>query len=208
MPVTINYQSPIKPIETSGSFWLQWLLVTLLGFVASLFWIEIGERPDIGIIEGIIGGTIIGLAQWLVLRRHLSLAWWWIIASLLGWGVMGLSSFGVIGWFAPRTMRLFPRLVYGVIDGATLGLILGMAQWWVLRQYVSKAWGWIFTNSLNWSISLAVGWIVGGLLRRFTQMFLSEVLGLGVTWMLVAGFTGMTLIRLLREVPPLNGRGL
>ncbi|MEQ9356079.1 hypothetical protein [Coleofasciculus chthonoplastes] len=200
MPVTINYQSPIKPIETSGSFCLQWLLVTLLGFVASLFWIEIGERPDIGIIEGIIGGTIIGFAQWLVLRRHLSAAWWWIIVSFLGWGVMGLSSFGVIGWFAPRTMRLFPRLVYGVVDGATLGLILGMAQWWVLRQYVSKAWGWIFANSLYWSISLAVGWIVGGLLRRFTQMFLSEVLGLGVTWMLVAGLTGISLIRLLRSL--------
>jgi hypothetical protein len=208
VPVTIHYQSPIKPIETSGSFCLQWLLVTLLGFVASLFWIEIGERPDIGAVEGIIGGALIGFAQWLVLRRHLSSAWWWIIVSFLGWGVMGLSSFGVIGWFAPRTMRLFPRLVYGVIDGATLGLILGMAQWWVLRQYVSKAWGWIFTNSLNWSISLAVGWIVGGLLRRFTQMFLSEVLGLGVTWMLVAGLTGISLIRLLREVPPLKGRGL
>ncbi|MEQ8462981.1 hypothetical protein [Coleofasciculus sp. E1-EBD-02] len=207
MPVTINYQSPIKPIETSCSVWLQWLLVTLLGFVASLFWIEIGERPDINMIEGIIGGTIIGFAQWLVLRRYLSSAWWWIIASLLGWGVMGLSSFGVIGWFAPRTMRLFPRLVYGVVDGATLGLILGMAQWWVLRQYVSKAWGWIFTNTLYWAISLAVGWIVGGLLRRFTQMFLSEVLGLGVTWMLVAGLTGITLIRLLGKVPTIKGSG-
>ena len=198
MPVTIHYQFPIKPIKTSGSFCLKWLLVTLLGFVASLFWIEIGERPDIGVLEGIIGGTIIGFTQWLVLRRHLSSAWWWIIASLLGWGVMGLSSFGVIGWFAPRTMRLFPRLVYGIVDGATLGLILGMAQWWVLRQYVTQAWGWIFANSLNWSISLAVGWIIGGILRHFTHLFLSEVVGLGVTWMLVAALMGMTLIRLLR----------
>ncbi len=132
---------------------------------------------------------IIGFAQWLVLRRHLSSAWWWIFASLLGWGVIGLSSFGFIGWFAPRTLGLFPRLVYGVIDGATLGLILGMAQWWVLRQYVSKAWGWIFANILYWSISLAVGWIVGGILRHFTHLFLSEVVGLGITWMLVAGLT-------------------
>jgi len=105
-------------------------------------------------------------------------------------------------------MRLFPRLVYGVVDGATLGLILGMAQWWVLRQYVSKAWGWIVANILYWSIGLAVGWIVGGILRRFTHLFLSEVLGLGVTWMLVAGLTGITLIRLLREVPTIKGRGL
>jgi len=208
VPVTINYQSPIKPIETRCSFWLQWLLVTLLGFVTSLFWIEIGERPDINMIEGMIGGTIIGFAQWFVLRRHLSAAWWWIIASVLGWGVMGLSSFGFIGWFAPRTMRLFPRLVYGTVDGATLGLILGIAQWWVLRHYITNAWRWIVTHILYWSISLVIGWVIGGILRHFSHLFLGEVLGLGVTWMLVAGFTGITLIRLLPEISMSKNRGL
>lgn len=195
MPVTINYQSATQPIQTRRSFCFQWLYLTLLGFLASLFWIEIGERPDMGMIQGIIGGTMIGCSQWLVLRRHIPDAWWWIIASILGWGVMGVSSFGVIGWFAPRTLQFFPRLVYGIIDGATLGLILGMAQWWVLRQYVTPAWVWIFTNLLYWSISLSVGWTIGGILRRLTHLFLGEVIGLGVTWMFVSVLTGITLQR-------------
>ncbi|EDX78483.1 hypothetical protein MC7420_7136 [Coleofasciculus chthonoplastes PCC 7420] len=39
-------------------------------------------------------------------------------------------------------------------------------------------------------------------------MFLSEVLGLGVTWMLVAGLTGISLIRLLGKVPTIKSHGL
>ncbi|NER32009.1 MAG: hypothetical protein F6J89_31485, partial [Symploca sp. SIO1C4] len=49
-----------------NTFWWQWVLVTLASFLVSLLLIEIGERPDIGTFEGVIGGSLIGLGQSLV----------------------------------------------------------------------------------------------------------------------------------------------
>jgi hypothetical protein len=39
-------------------------------------------------------GAAIGFTQWLVLRRRLPAAGWWIAANLLGWGVLGLLNQG------------------------------------------------------------------------------------------------------------------
>ncbi|MBE9126249.1 hypothetical protein IQ257_06345 [Coleofasciculus sp. LEGE 07092] len=186
------------------NLWLQWTLMTFLGFLTSLFWIEIGERPDVGAVEGIIGGSLIGLAQLLVLRQHISRAGWWVLVSLLSWGLIGFSGLGALGWFAPRTLYLFPRVLYGVLDGAKIGFLLGVGQWIVLRQQVSSAWLWILASPLCWSIALALGWTIGGALRLFTHLFLSEVVGLAVTWLAVGVLTGITLMGLLWETAMVN----
>ena len=59
-----------KLIKNEYRVWLQWVLVTTVGFLLSLYWVEIGERSDIRATEGAIGGIAIGLAQWLVLKRR------------------------------------------------------------------------------------------------------------------------------------------
>ena len=51
--------------------WLQWIFVTLIGFLASLYWLEVGERPDLNAIDGAVGGAVIGAAQWWVIRPKL-----------------------------------------------------------------------------------------------------------------------------------------
>ncbi|HBB31216.1 MAG TPA: hypothetical protein DDZ80_16420 [Cyanobacteria bacterium UBA8803] len=181
----------------SWAFWLRWLAVTLGGFLASLFWIEIGERPDIGLIEGMLGGATIGFAQSLVLRRHFSPAWWWGLANMLSWGLIGFSIFGATGWIAPRSLNLALRLFYGIINGAQIGFVLGVGQWLVLRLQVPNAWRWIAASTLCWSIGLAVGWIVGGILRLVTHLFLGEVVGLAVAWIVVGATTGLALIFLV-----------
>jgi hypothetical protein len=38
------------------TFTLLWSFTTLSGFFLSLFSIEIGERPDVGILEAVVGG--------------------------------------------------------------------------------------------------------------------------------------------------------
>jgi hypothetical protein len=37
-------------------------------------------------------GGMIGLSQWVFLRRHIPKAYWWIFASILGWGLAVLGS--------------------------------------------------------------------------------------------------------------------
>jgi hypothetical protein len=59
-------------------------------------------------------GGIIGLAQWLVLRKRVPRAGWWILANVLGWGVSALFS---------RVLDLW------VLGAPALVTVVG---WWLL----------------------------------------------------------------------------
>jgi hypothetical protein len=47
---------PLVPENTRFDFALLWTLATFSGFLLSLLLIEIGEKPDIGVLEAAIGG--------------------------------------------------------------------------------------------------------------------------------------------------------
>lgn len=57
------------PVKTQFSFTLQWTIATLSGFLVSLLFIEIGEKPDLGILQAMIGGLAIALAQTIMLTN-------------------------------------------------------------------------------------------------------------------------------------------
>lgn len=182
-----------------SSFGIQWTIHTLMGFLLSLLLIEIGERPDIGVLEGLIGGTIIGILQWMVLRPHLKQSGWWIAISAISWGIMGWSGLGAVGWIAPRTLNISVRLLYGFWEGAKVGFVLGVGQYVLLSHQVPQAWRWILASVLDWAIALACGWALGGLLRLQFRQFLGDVIGLGCAWLLVGGLTGFALTLLLNR---------
>ncbi len=123
--------------------WLQWVLATTLGWI--LGWALGGE---IGI------GTVVGIAQWLVLRPLVSQAGWWILASTAGW---------VVAWalIVPGVL-VSPAdgIVASIVAGAVFGFMLGLAQWFVLRRLVFYAGWWVAASTVGWTISL-VG-ILGG----------------------------------------------
>ena len=75
-----------------------------------------------------MGGAVVGLAQWLVLRNRIFQSRWWVVVSIVAWLLIGASSLGALGWIAPRTEQIWLRLFYGVINGAIMGGILGLAQ--------------------------------------------------------------------------------
>ncbi len=58
-----------------------------------------------------------------------------------------------------------------------------------------KAWTWILTSALGWGVGLAIGWSVGGILRLKSHLFLSELVGLTLAWVVVAAITGVALVR-------------
>lgn len=182
------------------SFWLQWVLATVGGFGLSLLLIEIGERPDMGVWSGAIGGGAIGLGQWLVLRQRINQAWGWILASIVSWGLIGYSDFGALGWVAPRTMEIPLRLIFGFADGLQIGCWLGVLQCLVLCRQVRRAWLWTLVSTGSWAIGLAIGWAIGGMLRLATNFFLGDVIGLGVAWMVVGSLTGIALVKLMMKL--------
>jgi hypothetical protein len=90
------------PYLTSGDrgfLFFGWMLATVLGLylcVGVVFALRV-----LGIIEPlvgynqysaiatlyVIGGTLFGLSQWIVLRWFVRNAWWWVIVSAIGWGL-------------------------------------------------------------------------------------------------------------------------
>lgn len=188
-----------KFLKNEYSIWLQWVLLTIVGFLLSLYWVEIGERSDIRAREGAIGGIAIGLAQWLVLKGRFSPTGWWIFASMISWGLLGGSPLGALGWVAPKVMSIPVRIFYGIIEGAITGIIIGFGQWWVLKNYLKQAWLWILTSMVSWVIGLTFAWVVGAVLREFTGVFLGEVVGLTLGWFIVAAITGIALCSLAKS---------
>ncbi|NES87496.1 MAG: hypothetical protein F6K10_42705 [Moorea sp. SIO2B7] len=194
-----NYRKLKQSAKIGYGFWFQWCFLTIVAFLLSLFLIEIGERNELSTMEGVMGGAIIGIAQFLVLRQRISHAWLWALSSIITWGLMTGSGLGAIGWVVPRTDILAIRLVYGALFGSICGVVLGMGQWLVLRNQVLSSGRWILISPLCWGIGLSLGWTMGGVLRSFTRLFLGDVIGLILTWVLVSVMTGAFLDKILKN---------
>ncbi|MEL6262989.1 MAG: hypothetical protein AAFR12_18180 [Cyanobacteria bacterium J06626_6] len=189
----------VEPAElTNGlGIWAGWTGLTWLAFVSSLLFVEVGERSDLSLVEGLVGGGLIGLAQWLILRAHLQRAHRWVAATATSWGMLTLLHIGALGWMAPSTPNLFFRGMLGVLHGAYVGLGLGLGQWLAIRQEVSRAWRWVPISSGIWAMAIALGWTIGGELRAASNLFISEVVGLMVAWGAIAALSGIGIIALL-----------
>ena len=68
-----------------GGLGIRLLIHTLLGDLDSM-WFAV-------LIVVLVGGSL-GLVQWVVLRQRVRHAAWWILANVLGWGVLGLGWVG------------------------------------------------------------------------------------------------------------------
>lgn len=194
----------IKLLKNESGVWLQWVFVTIVGFLLSLYWVEIGERSDLRALEGAIGGMAIGFAQWFLLKQRFSQSGWWIVASMVSWGLLGGSGIGALGWVAPKVLSIPVRLVYGIIDGAIAGVVIGVGQWWVLKNHVKRAWLWILFSIVGWTMGLTFAWVVGAVLRGFTGIFLGEVVGLIFGWFVFAAITGIALCDFARSASSSN----
>lgn len=180
----------------NSGFCFKWTGSTFIGFLLSLLLIEVGQRGELTTTDAMIGGTVIGLTQALVLGQFFPNTWLWIFVNLIAWGLLAGGDIGVIGWVAPNSMVLNVRLIYGLIFGAMVGFWLGLWQWSIIRSYFHQAWHWIWIMSLSWALGLSVGWTVGGILRAISRLFVGEVIGLSVTWLIVGLMTGLGMIAL------------
>ncbi|MDJ0556474.1 MAG: hypothetical protein QNJ68_18945 [Microcoleaceae cyanobacterium MO_207.B10] len=200
MSATKLYYHPThtKSEKIGWGFWLQWVLFTVSGFLVSLFFVEVGVRPYVGALSGGLGGAIVGLGQWFVLRNRIFRARWWVVVNIVAWILIGASSLGALGWIAPRTEQIWLRLFHGLINGAVVGAVLGLGQWFVLRRQVYREEWWIVANILAWGLGLSLGWAIGGFIYGTINLFIAEVVGLFVTWFFVAVVTGFVLMRSLQ----------
>jgi hypothetical protein len=185
------------PAKTQLSFILQWVIATVGGFLLSLCWIEVGEKPDVGIAQASLGGLAIAVPQSLMLRQNI-ISGRWVLATLLAWAMITAIGVGAVGWIVPTTQILPLRLLWGTTLGTIGGFAIGLAQWTAIRKSVAWSWQWILISAISWAIAVPIGSTAGIILLRLTRLFLGEVAGLAITWIVVAILTGISAYRLLR----------
>lgn len=170
-------------VRVGFTLWFWWVLATTTGAFFGLVgarllttayyidrwgnsaWLDFG----IAVVAGTLVWTLIGAAQWLVLRRFLRDVKWWIPASIFGGAVAVLSS--IVLWYSVNPLS--PSYIAGfglrfrstylsgallvTFGGAVAGGLLGLVQRHMLVRYLPNTARWVLATALGWSLALLVG---------------------------------------------------
>lgn len=94
----------------------RWILASAIGWSAGWV-INLSKIPEgMGFVEGLVVGTTLGIAQWIVLREELHWAGWWIPINIVAWS----TALGLTPGF--------------LLTGITAGLVTGFAIELLLRN--------------------------------------------------------------------------
>ena len=97
--------------------WLWWVLANTVGWAVGGYVGVAVVNTDVAWIVGAGAcGTVLGVLQWLVLRRQVARAGRWVLASTVGW-IVGGPLAGIGGWVVLGA-------VYGAITGPVLVRLL------------------------------------------------------------------------------------
>lgn len=140
--------APVIYLSTSGRnmnnrpqfhivFWIPLSIVSEIGAILlAVTLLRINFSPLMAVIGGLVGGAMVGLAQWFALRTALAIGPSWIFASMVGWS-LGWIVFGFE--FTADQVDLLALTVIGPMMGAGIVPI----QWILLRQVLDRSSRWI-----------------------------------------------------------------
>jgi len=108
-----------------------WVLATVGGWLVGVLLIVVSGWLNLWTYESfnmdlafIVLGLSIGAGQWLMLRRRLPHAGWWVGANVLGWGLLGLITGKTLDQFGLLAMGVLPACVTAVV----LALLINQTQ--------------------------------------------------------------------------------
>lgn len=129
-------------------------LAWLLGMVPSTVAALMGSAPSSGaaresapsaavqyglaLLLGAVTGPVLGLAQWLVLRRHAARASRWILANAVAWAIGMVVIFLGMDQVPWERGGFEVALAIYLVCGAA-GLVVGAIHGWILRELVREA---------------------------------------------------------------------
>src|SRR5919108_90540 len=187
----------VKVERNELGLWLGWTLATaggmLLGFLPSILLVNVLNLGLAQIAVPVLAGTVIGFAQWFVLRRYLMAGSTWIWADGLSW-----AAGYVLGLFL---IQVLPSTVFAAFIGYFLfGIIVALLQWPVLRREIPQVFTWMIASAVAWAVGY---WASQAVLSLFTDPLIEPAVGttvIAVTSGLVAGaITGIALIWIVRK---------
>lgn len=178
--------------------WLGWTLATaggmLLGLLPSIPLVNVLNLGIAQITVPVLTGTVIGFAQWLVLRRYVTASTHWIWADGISWA--GSYILGLL------LIQVLPSTLFVAFIGYFLfGVIVALVQWPVLRIEIPHVITWIIASALAWAAGYWVSQAVLSLFFREAAIAPAvSTAVIAVTSCLVAGaITGVALIWIVRQ---------
>ncbi|MGB3714514.1 MAG: hypothetical protein WA996_08810 [Candidatus Promineifilaceae bacterium] len=194
----------VKRSQVGWVFWLQWVVASTVGLfvgwmlafvLLALSGIVLGlgdcDACD-ALAFGIGLGIGVGVLQWLVLRRRVSGAGWWVLASAAGG--YGIWQLEFTGYSDSLEMSYVSLLGWtGVV--ALGGAVTGTLQWLVLRGQVSRAGWWVLASTVGWGLGVTAAIAF----TRFVGDDFGAMVGMGAV---LGAVTGGALVWLLRQPVP------
>lgn len=165
--------------------WFLWLMAAAYGWGTAVEVTGLGEltlrssppRILASYLGVAVAGILVGVLQWLMLRRKVARAGRWVLASLGAAAVFGIVVFSV---------GMVNADMAWVAGTGLIGTVAGVLQWLVLKRQVQRAGWWVLASTVGWVMGIPVGEMVGWN-------------GLGAAH---GAITGTALVLLLRQEPP------
>lgn len=189
------------------NLWLRWALANAIGLAVGLaIWgivqDTLGEHGSGGSMPAsLVGllsvGAVAGTLEWFVLRAHLDLSRWNVVAGSVGYAAGMIAGFALGG----------PPLDF-ILGFLFFVLATGIVQWLALRRQVPRA-GWWVPASI---VALLVGGVIGVAIISTIGDALDAALGSGVlafavilallgamTGTIGGAISGVVMLRMLRQ---------
>ena len=187
----------VKVERNELGLWVGWTLATaggmLLGFLPTILLVNVLNLGLAQIAVPVLAGTVIGFAQWLVLRRYVTASTRWDWTDGISWAagyILGLLL-----------IQLLPSSIFAAFIGYFLfGVIVALVQWPVLRREIPQVLTWLLASAVAWAVGY---WASQAVLSLFTDPLIAPAVGtavIAITSGLVAGaITGLALIWIVRK---------
>jgi hypothetical protein len=177
--------------KVGWGFWWLWVIANVLGgaLLPMLIWQDPYEARSRLFLNEILQGIGISVAQSLVLRDRFAKEGWWLPLTLFGW-LLGLTIVFFVQTLSIRSSVNAPLAVTLSLDLAIIGLIVGICQWQLLKQF--RAAGlWLFASVIALLFS-TYGVCLGYILN-------SMVLASALQGAIYGAITGLAMIKVLRS---------
>lgn len=190
------FQPILDTARTSRWFWLQYFLATVSGGFAASTFVHITVSTSVEVVGIVIGGVILGVAQWFVLKKQIVKPIWWIPITTGGWVVGWAVCGGLIkeamalarhGFQFSNSLDLSEAVGDIAVGIAVIETTIGLAQWLLLRSQFSGSHWWIAATVVSGVASIPTIGVVG-----WTQAWIAS-------WAVFGFITGSALAWLLQH---------
>jgi len=195
MAIDIN---EAKVARNEFGMWLEWTLATalgmLVGFLPSLILVNLLDLAFARLIVPLLAGFLVGLAQWVVLRKYINGVADWVLAGGASWAVgYALGLLIMSGLTGTGLDALIGYVLFGVI--------VAFVQWPILRREIPNVWLWVLANVIGWTVGFYMSEIALDLFFDgpvINPVASTSVLS-GVSGLVAGAITGIALILIVRQ---------